>query len=88
MNQQSAALQPPEINRLILFLRDQRVILDRDLARVYGVETRVLNQAAKRNPGSLSRGICVRNHAGGDSEHITNCDILAESPVLRKNFTP
>jgi len=35
----------------ILYLREQKVILDRDLARLYGVETRVLNQAVKRNSG-------------------------------------
>jgi hypothetical protein len=34
----------------ILTIRDQRVLLDADLARLYGVETRALNQAAKRNP--------------------------------------
>jgi hypothetical protein len=33
----------------ILFLRGQRVILDRDLAVIYSVETRTLNQAIKRN---------------------------------------
>ena len=33
----------------ILTLRDQRVLLDADLARLYGVETRALNQAVKRN---------------------------------------
>lgn len=33
----------------ILTIRDQRVLLDADLARLYGVETRVLNQAVKRN---------------------------------------
>src|SRR5208337_2172128 len=33
----------------ILTVRDQRVLLDVDLARLYGVETRVLNQAVKRN---------------------------------------
>ncbi|MDF9829949.1 hypothetical protein M2133_001293 [Parabacteroides sp. PF5-6] len=31
-------------------IRNQRVMLDRDLAEMYGVETRVLNQAVKRNP--------------------------------------
>ena len=36
------------INKIIL-LRDQKVIIDRDLANLYGVETRVLNQAVKRN---------------------------------------
>lgn len=30
-------------------IRDQKVMLDRDLAEMYGVETRVLNQAVKRN---------------------------------------
>jgi hypothetical protein len=33
----------------ILYLREQKVILDRDLARLYDVQTRVLNQAVKRN---------------------------------------
>ncbi len=35
----------------ILTIREQRVLLDSDLARLYGVETRALNQAVKRNPG-------------------------------------
>ncbi len=33
----------------IFVLRGRRVMLDRDLANLYGVETRVLNQAVKRN---------------------------------------
>lgn len=33
----------------ILIIRNQRVILDKDLAILYGVETRVLKQAVKRN---------------------------------------
>ena len=33
----------------ILSIRDTQVILDRDLAELYGVETRVLNQAVSRN---------------------------------------
>jgi hypothetical protein len=33
----------------ILTVREQRVLLDADLARLYGVETRALNQAVKRN---------------------------------------
>jgi len=33
----------------ILFLRGEKVLLDRDLAELYGVETRVLNQAVTRN---------------------------------------
>jgi hypothetical protein len=38
-----------EINSKILLLRGKQVMLDRDLAELYGVETKVLNQAVKRN---------------------------------------
>lgn len=37
------------IRQAIIMLRGQKVMLDRDLATLYGVETRVLNQAVKRN---------------------------------------
>ena len=43
-----AALEPV-IQSRILALREQRVMLDADLAQLYGVETRVLVQAVKRN---------------------------------------
>jgi hypothetical protein len=36
------------INKIYL-LRGKKVMLDRDLAELYGVETRVLNQAVRRN---------------------------------------
>jgi hypothetical protein len=36
-------------NIQILTIRDQKVVLDVDLARIYGVPTRVLNQALRRN---------------------------------------
>ncbi len=39
------------IERLILSIRDQRVILAGDLAAVYGVETRRLNEQVRRNAG-------------------------------------
>ena len=37
------------IQRQIYLIRGHRVMLDRDLATLYGVETRILNQAVKRN---------------------------------------
>ena len=47
---ETAAIQSVEqIESLILTIRGKQVILDRDLARLYGVETKVLNQAVKRN---------------------------------------
>src|SRR3972149_4719997 len=44
------AIVPIEvIEKKIYFIRGQKVMLDRDLAELYGVETRVLNQAVRRN---------------------------------------
>ena len=44
------ALIPGEIiEKKIYLIRGQKVMLDRDLAELYGVETRVLNQAVRRN---------------------------------------
>ena len=43
------ALDPTAIELLIYEIRGQKVMLDRDLAKMYGVETKVLNQAVKRN---------------------------------------
>lgn len=37
------------VERKIFLVRGQRVMLDRDLAMLYGVETRVLNQSVRRN---------------------------------------
>jgi hypothetical protein len=39
----------PEIDALIIEVRGQRVILDTDLARIYGTKTFRLNEAVKRN---------------------------------------
>jgi hypothetical protein len=48
----SKSIVPVEgITKKILILRDEKVLLDRDLAELYGVETRVLNQAVGRNNG-------------------------------------
>lgn len=39
----------PVIDRVIHTVRSERVILDADLAKIYGVETKALNRATKRN---------------------------------------
>ena len=51
MNGQMAVVPVERIERAILSIRDERVMLDSDLAELYGVETRILNQAVKRNIG-------------------------------------
>lgn len=44
-----AALVPEKLQQRILLIRGHKVMLDADLAALYGVSTRVLNQAVKRN---------------------------------------
>lgn len=44
-----APLQPERIEQAVLLIRSQRVLLDRDLAALYGVETKNLNKAVQRN---------------------------------------
>jgi len=45
----TGAVLLPFVQQRIFTLRGQQVMLDRDLAELYGVETRALNQAVKRN---------------------------------------
>ena len=45
----NAQIIPTNIESLIYFIREEQVMLDSDLARLYGVETKALNQAVKRN---------------------------------------
>jgi len=49
MEKNIAIIPVERIERLIFLIRGQRVMLDRDLAILYGVPTKVLNQAVKRN---------------------------------------
>ena len=42
-------LPAESITNKIYFLRDHKVMLDRDLAELYGVETKVFKQAVRRN---------------------------------------
>jgi hypothetical protein len=45
----NSALSPERIERRILLIRGQKAMLDADLAELYEVETRELNQAVSRN---------------------------------------
>jgi phage regulator Rha-like protein len=48
------------ITRQILVIRDKQVMLDRDLATLYGVETKALNQAVKRNQERFPERNCFQ----------------------------
>jgi hypothetical protein len=49
MSQDRSLIPVERIERSILLIRGQKVMLDRDLAHLYGVTTKVLNQAVKRH---------------------------------------
>ena len=42
-------LKTENVAQLVFFVRGEKVMLDADLAMLYGVSTKVLNQAVKRN---------------------------------------
>ena len=45
-----------DVQNKIIVLRGEPVILDRDVAKLYGVETREINQAVKNNPNKFPAG--------------------------------
>jgi len=47
--QMKLALKPENIAQLVLFVRGEKVMFDADLAKLYGVSTKALNQALRRN---------------------------------------
>lgn len=65
-----------QIATRILIVRGQRVMMDADLAALYGVETRVLNQAVQRNRRRFPADLAFRLNSAERTEVITNCDHL------------
>ena len=51
----SNKLSTDQLGRLIYEIRGERVMLDSDLASIYGVETKALNRAVKRNRNRFPR---------------------------------
>jgi hypothetical protein len=49
MAKQKTVVPAERVEKAILLIRGQKVMLDRDLAELYGVATKVLKQAVKRN---------------------------------------
>ena len=45
-----------EVENKIITLRDQQVILDSDVAELYGVQTKEINQAVRNNPEKFPQG--------------------------------
>lgn len=74
----------------ILLIRGQKIMLDADLAELYGVPTKALNQAVKRNCERFPDDFMFQLSAEEKTEVVTNCDHLARlkfSPGLPYAFT-
>ncbi len=78
------------IERRIFLLRKQKIMLDADLATLYGVTTKALNQAVKRNPDRFPEDFMFQLTKKEKEEVVTNCDHLKRlkySPYLPYAFT-
>ena len=64
------------VEGLILFLREERVLLDADLATIYGVSTKGLNQAVKRNAARFPTDFMFQLSEVEKQEVVTKCDHL------------
>lgn len=64
-------------NSLILLrIRENKVILDADLAAFYGVTTKAFNQGVKRNPGRFPEDFMFQLTPEEKAEVVTICDHL------------
>ena len=73
----------PRIEGRIQLLRGLKVMIDADLAELYGVPTKALNQAVKRNAGRFPSDFMFQLSATEKAEVVTNCDHLAKLKFSR-----
>lgn len=79
-----------EPDNLIRFIRNQWVLLDKDLAGLYGVSTKVLNQQVKRNIERFPTNFMFKLNEDEFHELVTNCDrfkTLKHSSAMPNAFT-
>jgi len=79
-----------DIERHILLLRGYRVILDADLAAIYGVSTKRLNEQVKRNLRRFPADFFFQLTPKEKAEVVANCDhlhALKFAPYLPQAFT-
>ena len=62
------------IKSKILVIRGQQVMIDRDLAELYGVETKRLNEQVKRNIERFPEEFCFQLTSTEKIELVANCD--------------
>ena len=86
----TAVTAPSPVEQRILMLRGQRVLLDADLAELYDVPTKRLNEQMKRNRARFPAEFMFQLTRDEKAEVVANCDHLARlkfSPVLPYAFT-
>lgn len=79
-----------QIENFILLLRGRKVMLDVDLARLYGVPTKRLNEQVKRNIERFPEDFMFKLTEAENNELVANCDRfknLKHSSVLPRAFT-
>jgi hypothetical protein len=79
-----------EIASRILWIRGKKVMLDRDLAELYGVTTKRLNEQVKRNSSRFPEDFMFQLTQEEKKEVVANCDHLKTlifSPNLPFAFT-
>lgn len=90
MKNQALTATSETIENKIFVVRGHRVMFDFDLAKLYEVETRVLKQSVRRNPGRFPEDMFQLSREEW-REVITNCDNLPNtvkySPALPFAFT-
>ncbi len=87
---QNKAVNIVSIEQLILEIRGQKVMLDQDLAKLYGTSTKALNQAVKRNIDRFPQDFMFKLTREEVFEPVTNCDrfrTLKHSTSLPHVFT-
>jgi phage regulator Rha-like protein len=90
VNGKKAVIPIGQIEQRILLIRGQRVMLDADLAGLYGVSTKRLNEQVKRNRDRFPEDFMFQLATNEKAEVVANCDHLAKlkfSPVLPNAFT-
>jgi hypothetical protein len=90
MTSDDVVVRVGDIQRRILMIRGERVVLDVDLAEFYGVITKRLNEQVKRNGDRFPDDFGFRLTEEEKSEVVAKCDHLHKikySPVLPYAFT-
>ena len=73
----ASTVEVATIERRILLIRGEKVIVDADLAAFYGVTTKRLNEQVKRNRDRFPEDFVFRLTGPEKSELVANCDHLA-----------